>query len=243
MKIRSSIIFLCIIIATIGLGSASYAGWKDYLKQAQESLTDKRTISEEEIIDGLKEALQIGTKNTVQQVSVYDGYYRNPKIKIPLPESVQKTEAFLRSAGLGGYLDEFEVSMNRAAERAAPEAKKIFLSAIRQMTFADARQILNGSENAATLYFKSKTYDELQFVFKPPVHEAMTRVGVTRTYRNLNDQIRRFPFLDSFSFDLDQYVTSKALDGLFLILSEEEKKIREDPVARVTDLLKKVFSK
>jgi hypothetical protein len=241
VKNRPSIVTFCIIIATIGLGSTSYAGWKDVLKQVQESLTDKQTISEDEIIGGLKEALQIGTKNTVQRVSVHDGYFRNPKIKIPLPESVQKTEAFLRSAGIGGYVDDFELSMNRAAERAAPQAKKIFLSAIRQMTFADARQILEGHDNAATLYFKSKTYDDLQLVFQPPVHEAMNQVGVTRIYRNLNDQIRRFPFLDSFSFDLDQYVTSKALDGLFLILSEEEKKIREDPAARVTDLLQKVF--
>ena len=240
MKNRLSIITLCIVIS-IGLISMSYAGWKDILKQVQESLTDKHAISEDEIIDGLKEALQIGTKNTVQQVSVYDGYYRNPKIKIPLPDSVQKTEELLRSVGLSRYIDEFEVSMNRAAERAAPQAKNIFMKAIRQMTFADARQILNGHDNAATLYFKSRTYDDMQLAFKPPVHEAMTQVGVTRIYRNLNDQVRRFPFLDSFSFDLDQYVTEKTLDGLFLILSEEEKKIREDPAARVTELLKKVF--
>jgi hypothetical protein len=158
-----------------------------------------------------------------------NGYFKNPQIKIPLPENVKKVEGLLRATGFGSQVDNLELSMNRAAERAAPEAKAIFLDAIKQMSFADARQILDGPDDAATQYFQDKTGGRLQKVFKPITHQAMSEVGVTRTYA---EQMR---------FDLDQYVTDKALSGLYLMLAKEEKKIRQDPAARVTDLLKKVF--
>ncbi len=145
-------------------------------------------------------------------------------------------------AGFGGLVDDFELSMNRAAEQAAPEATGIFLEAIKRMTFDDARKILNGADNEATLYFENKTSAQLTEVFKPLVSQAMSQVGVTSTYKDLNNSARKIPYVDSFSFDLDQYVTDKALDGLFVMLAAEEKEIREDPAARVTDLLKKVFA-
>jgi hypothetical protein len=199
------------------------------------------TASNSEIIDGLKEALQLGTGNAVQNVSKVDGYYKNPKIRIPLPGSVQKTEKILRTAGYGPKLDEFELSMNRAAEKAAPEAKGLFLDAIKQMTFTDARKILNGRENEATLYFKDKTSPRLREISKPIVHQAMSEVGVTKSYQDLQQSARSVPFAGNLAFDLDKYVTDKALDGLFFMVAEEEKKIRRDPVARTTELLKKVF--
>jgi hypothetical protein len=143
--------------------------------------------------------------------------------------------------GYGPKVDEFELSMNRAAEKAAPKAKALFFDAIKQMTFSDARKILQGQDNEATLYFKDKTSNRLHEIFKPIVRRVMSEVGVTRTYQELDAKVRSIPFTDRLSFDLDNYVTNKALDGLFLMVAEEERKIREDPTARVTDLLKEVF--
>jgi hypothetical protein len=235
------------IVLLIGMllalaGHAVYAQQiGDVLKGLQKGVGGGSGASETEIVNGLKEALQIGTGNAVQIVSKTDGYYKNPKIRIPLPDAVQKTEKILRVAGYGSKVDEFELSMNRAAERAAPEAKTLFMDSIKQMTFTDAKKILNGREDEATLYFKDKTSPRLREVSKPIVRQAMGEVGVTKSYQDLEQSARSVPFAGAFSFDLDQYVTDKALDGLFLMVAEEEKKIRQDPVARTTDLLKKVF--
>jgi hypothetical protein len=239
MKVR---VFLLMGMILAFLGNAAYAQQLgDLLKGLQKGLGGGSSPSNTEIVQGLKEALQIGTGNAVQLVSKVDGYYKNPKIRIPLPDTVRKTEQILRVAGYGSKLDEFELSMNRAAERAAPEAKGLFLDAIKQMTFTDAKKILNGRENEATLYFKEKTSPRLKEISKPIVHQAMGDVGVTRSYQDLEQSARSVPFAGSFAFDLDQYVTERALDGLFLMVAEEEKRIREDPMARTTDLLKKVF--
>ena len=219
-----------------------HASFQDILNDAKKIFGSDEGLTESEIIDGLKEALEIGSAQAVQAVSRVDGYYRNPDIRIPLPEDVQKAEKYMRMAGFGDKVDEFELSMNRAAEHAAPQAKSIFWDAITQMTFDDAREILNGADNSATLYFEEKTSAQLGVVFKPIVGQTMEQVGVTSTYKDLDKMARSIPFVDSFSFDLDQYVTDKALDGLFMMLAAEEKKIREDPAARVTDLLKKVFA-
>jgi len=241
MKVRV-VLLMGIILAF--LGHAAYAQKVgDVLKGLQKGVGGASTASNTDIVNGLKEALQIGTGNAVQIVSKVDGYYKNPKIRIPLPETVQKTEKILRAAGYGSKVDEFELSMNRAAEKAAPQAKGLFVDAIKQMTFTDAKKILNGRENEATLYFKEKTSPRLKEVSKPTVHQAMGDVGATKSYQNLEQSARSVPFAGSLAFDLDQYVTDQALDGLFLMVAEEEKKIRRDPMARSTDLLKKVFGK
>lgn len=221
----------------------AHSGLQDFLKGAMKSLGLEQGLAEGEIVEGLKEALEIGTSKAVALVSKNNGYLNNPKIKIPLPENVQKAESFLRNIGFGSKIDNFELSMNRAAERAAPRAKSIFWDAIKKMTFGDARQILEGQDDAATIYFREKTSSQLQDEFKPIVNQAMSEVGVTQAYKSVDRKVRKMPFTKSLSFDLDQYVTDKALDGLFLMLAEEEKKIRQDPAARVTDLLKKVFAK
>ena len=219
------------------------AGFGDILEGVKKAVGLGGELSESKIIEGLKEALEIGTDNAVKLVSKTDGYYKNSKIKIPLPGAVKKVEKVLRAVGYGEKVDAFEMSMNRAAEKAAPEAKALFWDTIKKMSFTDARKILEGRENEATLYFEEKTRDRLTETFTPIVHGAMSTVGVTRYYQELDAKLRSVPFADRMSFDLDKYVTDKGLDGLFLMLAEEERKIREDPAARVTDLLKEVFGK
>lgn len=240
MRNRSSIV-LGLLVALWAINSSLvYAQLGDLLKGVQEILsTDK--LSEGEIIQGLKEAIQIGTGNAVKKGSQIDGYYKDPEIKIPLPEEIQKVQKFLVLAGLDQQVNDFELSMNRAAEQAAPQAKNLFWEAIKQMTFSDAQKILEGQDNETTIYFKDKTYSQLQEIFKPIVHQNMSQVGVTRLYQDLDTRLKSLPFVGRRNLDLDQYVTDRALDGLFFLVAEEEKKIRQDPEARVTDLLKKVF--
>ncbi len=162
-------------------------------------------------------------------------------MRIPLPGSVQNFEKILRATGFGSQVDAFELSMNRAAEKAAPKAKTLFVDAIKQMTFSDANAILNGPNNAATVYFQTKTEDKLQALFKPAVKQSMEKVGVTQYYQAISQKIQSLPFAGNILVNLDDYVTEKAVDGLFIRLAEEEAKIRTDPAARVTDLLKTVF--
>ena len=198
-------------------------------------------LTDSKIVQGLKEALEIGTENAVEEVSQLDGYYKNPDIKIPLPKAVQKVEMVMKAMGYGPEVDAFSRSMNRAAERAAPEAKALFWDAIKAMTFEDAHTILKGRDNEATLYFEDKTRDKLHQLFMPIVHSAMEEIGVTRTYQEVHKKLSAIPFADRLNVDLDEYVTEKALDGLFYMVAEEERKIRKDPAARVTRLLKDVF--
>jgi hypothetical protein len=240
MKLRIPLIcgFL-LVSATAPL--PSYSGLQDLFNGAMKALGVNQGLTEEDIVKGLKQALEIGTNNAIALVSRNNGYFKNPEIKIPLPDNVQKAEKFIRGIGFSRQVDDFELSMNRAAERAAPKAKAIFWDAIKNMSFSDARSILSGPEDAATSYFRQKTSPLLHSDFKPIVNQAMSEVGVTRTYQSVEQKMRPLPFIGSMSVDLDEYVTDKALDGLFLMLAEEEKKIRQDPAARVTVLLKKVF--
>lgn len=198
-------------------------------------------LSDAKIGSGLKEALQIGTENAVKLTGKTDGYFLNQAIKILMPEKLKTFEKGLRAVGYGPQVDEFILSMNRAAEKAAPSAKKIFWDAIGEMTFDDVRKILSGHETAATDYFKGKTTNRLTEIFKPIVSSSMNEVGVTRQYKELVGRYENIPFVKKESFDLDQYVVTKALDGLFHMVGEEEKKIRKNPAARTTDLLKEVF--
>jgi len=200
-------------------------------------------LSDAKIGSGLKEALKVGTENTVNLTGKIDGYFLNQAIKILMPEKLRNFEKGLRAVGYGPQVDEFVLSMNRAAEQAAPFAKQIFWDAVGEMTFEDARKILSGHETAATDYFKSKTTDKLTVAFRPVVDRTMNEVGVTRQYKELVGRFQAIPFVKTESFDIDQYVLTKALDGLFYVLGQEERKIRTNPTARVTDLLKEVFGK
>ena len=199
---------------------------------------------EENVVKGLKEALKVGTGNAVDMVSQLDGFYANDLIKILMPEKLQKAEQLLRKAGMEKLVDDFEESMNRAAEKAASSATELLVGAITEMTIEDALEILQGEDNAATMYFKEKTSEPLMATFTPIVETAMAEVGVTKLYQTLEDKATSMVPLglgDLFDIDLSQYVTEKALDGLFVMLAEEEKKIRENPEARVTELLGQIF--
>lgn len=201
------------------------------------------TLSDAKIGMGLKEALQVATDNSVTLTGKVDGYFGNQAIKILMPEKLKSFEAGLRAVGYGPNVDEFVLSMNRAAERAAPAAKQILLDAIGEMTFDDARKILNGGDTAATDFFKSKTTDKLVAAFKPVIDRSMNEVGVTRQYKELVGRFEAIPFVKTQTFDVDGYVTGKGLDGLFHVLGEQERQIRVNPAARTTDLLKDVFGK
>jgi hypothetical protein len=200
-------------------------------------------LTDAKIVAGLKEALQIGTQNAVKLTGRRDGYLANQAIKILMPDELRRAERTLHAVGFGQQVDEFVVSMNRAAERAAPAALSIFFDAASAMTFDDARHILQGGDTAASEYFKTKTTDKLTVAFRPTVKQAMNEVGVTRQYKALADFAQSLPFVNVDAIDLDSYVVGKALDGLFHVLGEEERKIRSDPAARVTVLLREVFGK
>jgi hypothetical protein len=206
-------------------------------------LGQQSELSDVKIGSGLKEALKVGTENTANLTGRLDGYFLNQAIKILMPEKLRNLEKGLTAVGYGPQVDEFVLSMNRAAEQAAPFAKQVFWDAIGEMTFEDAKKILSGHETAATDYFKSRTTDKLTVAFRPVVDQAMNEVGVTRQYKELVGRFQTIPFVKSESFDIDHYVVTKALDGLFHVLGEEERKIRTNPAARVTDLLKEVFGK
>ncbi len=233
--------FLLMILTLLYVSIGQAADIKSIFDSVKKSASGGSSITNDEMIQGLKEALKVGTQNAVNTVSKVDGYYNNSDIKIPLPEEIESAGKYLRLAGYGTKVDEFEQSMNRAAEQAAPEAKQIFLGAVKEMKIKDAQNLLNGPDNAATNYFKDKTYDQLHNIFKPIVKDTMGQVGVTSQFQDINNKLSSIPLADKASVDLDQYVTDKSLDGLFFMLAEEEKKIRQDPAARVTDILKKVF--
>ncbi|MFC2168428.1 DUF4197 domain-containing protein [Acidobacteriota bacterium] len=197
--------------------------------------------SQSDLASGLKEALNVGTKKAVELISKEDGYFSNEVIKILMPENVKKIADTLSTMGMQKQVDEFILSMNRAAEKAAPAAISIFVDAIREMSFDDAKGILTGGDTAATEYFKKKTSETIYAAFKPIVSTTMEEVGVTKTFKTLTDKYSSLPFVKTETLDLDHYVTNNALNGLFYMLGEEEKKIRTNPADRVSDILKKVF--
>ena len=199
------------------------------------------TLGDVRIGEGLKEALRIGTQNAVVLTGRLDGYFANRAIRILMPERLRNLETGLRTVGFGSQVDELVLGMNRAAERAAPFARDIFVDAIAAMTIDDARRILGGPETAATDYFRDRTTGKLTTAFAPIVERAMNEVGVSRQYNQVLDQARAIPFFRTEEYDLNRYVVDKALTGLFHVVGEEERKIRRDPAARVTDVLREVF--
>jgi hypothetical protein len=232
--------FLAVLLLALSVAQPAWAQFDKYLKGLG-GLTGGGGLSDAKIGSGLKEALKVGTENAVGQTGTLDGFLRNQAIKILMPKALQNMEQPLRLVGYGPQIDEFVVGMNRAAEKAVPFAKEIFWDAIGQMSFDDARKILNGKDTAATDYFKSKTSKKLHSAFRPSVENVMNDVGVNRQYNELIGRYKSVPFAQSITFDVNQYVTEKATDGLFFVVAQEEKKIRTNPAARVNDLLKEVF--
>jgi hypothetical protein len=200
-------------------------------------------LSDSKISSGLKQALQIGAEQSVKLTGRPDGFFGNPDIKILMPSNLRPLEKGLRMLGYGPKVDDFVLSMNRAAEAAAPAARKIFIDAITAMTFDDARRILSGGDTAATDYFKLKTTPQLTAAFRPVVERTMATNGVTQQYEALVAQYKSMPFAKNQDLDISHYVVSKALDGLFFELGQEERKIRKDPAAQTTNLLREVFGR
>ena len=216
----------------------------DILKKADETLNRRSTagLSNDKIIAGLREALQVSTGKAVAVTGKPDGFLKNEAIKILLPPKLQTVGKGMRMLGMGARVDELEVGMNRAAEQATPEAKQIFIAAVKKMSFDDARKILTGGDTAATEYFKRTSSADLTAAFAPIVQRAMEHVGVVQQYNNVLASAPGGSALAG-QFDLNKYVVGKTLDGLFLMLGEEEKKIRKDPAAQTTSLLKEVFGR
>jgi hypothetical protein len=198
-------------------------------------------LSDATASSGLKDALKVATERAVSATSKDGGFLNDPKIRISLPGKLEGMATGLRAVGMGSQVDELEVAMNHAAEKAAGEATPVFVDAIQGMSFEDAAGILRGNDTAATSYFKKKTSAPLTTKFRPIVDEAMKNVGVTKLYESLVGQYTATPFASAPKLDLNGYVTDKALSGLFTVVGDEEKRIRKDPVARSTDLLKQVF--
>jgi len=234
------------VVLLMALSMSAQAGFFDDLtKDLGYSGSLGSGLDDTTIVKGLKEALATGTTRAVKAVSQRDGYFGNSMIKILMPEKIQTAANLLGKFGFQPQVDEFVLSMNRAAEKAAPKATDYFVSALKEMSFDDARKILQGKETAATEYFKEKTSDKIFAAFKPVVTSSMQDVGVTSSYTKMLGKLETVPFGSAAagSLDLDNYVATKAVDGLFVMLGEEEKKIRTDPAARGTELLRKVFGK
>jgi hypothetical protein len=206
-----------------------------------QGIAQRSGLGENKIIAGLKEALVVSAGNAVSLTGRLDGFFKNAAIKILLPKQIQTVAKGLRVMGQGSLVDEFVLSMNRAAEKAAPQARRIFVDAIKEMTFDDARRILTGGDTAATEYFRLKTSERIAESFRPIIERSMDEVGATRQYKALLGNIQNIPFAKTQSLDLDQYVVDKALEGLFYMVGEEEKKIRKNPAARVSSILQEVF--
>jgi Protein of unknown function (DUF4197) len=206
-------------------------------------LGNKSGLSDSKIASGLKEALEVGTTTAVKLTGRPDGYFGNEAIKILMPKNLRTLEKGLRAVGYGPKVDAFVLSMNRSAEAAAPEAKKIFIDAIVSMSFDDARRILSGGDNAATDYFKEKTSAQLTTAFRPIVEKTMDENSVTKQYKQLAGQAQTIPFMKSPNLDITDYVVSQALNGLFYMVGQQEAKIRKDPAAQTTSLLRQVFGR
>lgn len=199
------------------------------------------SLSNDDIIAGLKEALTVGAQNSSTKLSAVDGFFKDAAIKILMPPEAQKVENTLRSAGMGDMVDKAILSMNRAAEEASKSAAPIFVNAIKGMTVQDGLSILKGSDSAATVYLKGRTWDDLSKAFRPVIDDALQKTDATKYWKDVFETYNKMPFVKKVNTDLPGYVTGRALSGLFYQVALEEQKIRQDPAARVTDILKKVF--
>lgn len=236
-------------VGAVLLASAtSQAQFGDILKKGQELLggssggsTSSGALSTSEIVQGLKEALRVGSDRVVTQVGRRDGYNGDPAIHLPLPDTLKSVQTTLKSIGMSGMLDDLELRLNRAAEVAAPKAKKLFFNAIAEMTLDDAQRIYNGPKDAATRYFQAKMSKPLAREMTPVVNESLSEVGAIKSYDAVMGQYKQIPFVPDAKADLTEYVVEKGMDGIFHYLAKEEAAIRENPVKRTTALLKKVF--
>lgn len=240
-------LFAVVFAASLAASCFAQNPLDDWKKRVEGAIGQPKSgvdgLSDDRITAGLKEALRISTGKAVASTGRPDGFLKNAAIKILLPPKLQTAGKTMRMLGMGAQVDALEVGMNRAAEQAAPQARQIFLNALTRMTFSDARGIITGGDTAATDYFKRQSTEELTTAFTPIVHQAMLKVGVVRQYNALMQNPALSRLSSNENFNLDEYVVGKTLDGLFYELGQEEKRIRKDPAAQTTQLLKDVFGR
>ena len=237
---------LCAFLIVTCIAVQAQAQFKDLVNGAEKAVSGQGGkgggLSQGEISDGLREALQVGAKNATGKVSAANGFFGDALIKVLMPPDAKKVENTLRQMGMGDQVDQLILSMNRAAEDASAKALDIFVNAIKSMSIQDALSILNGGNDAATQYLKSKTNAELTKAFKPVIQQSLDKVNATKYWATVFNTYNGLPTtFKKVNPDLPGYVTERALNGVFVYLAQEEAKIRKDPAAQVTDLLKKVF--
>ncbi|MDH5484818.1 MAG: DUF4197 domain-containing protein [Gammaproteobacteria bacterium] len=231
------------------LPQLTQAGWQDYVNDLKDAVKEKTagtqgaSLTDDAIIEGLKQALSQGVEGSVKQLAQKNAFLKDPSIKITMPKALKKVDKGLRKIGQQKLADAFISSLNNAAEEAVPGTVDILLQAVKAMTVKDAAGILKGETDAATQYFKHNSSPRLRIAIKPVVHKATNSVGVTEAYKAMIGKAGFVAkYLDKDSLDIDQYITDKAIDGLFIKIALEEKRIRKDPLARTTDILKQVFA-
>ena len=231
------------VVLSVLVSSASAQSWKELkiaATKAKEVITTKE-LSKPEIASGLKEALEVGASNSSELASEKGGFNNNNLIRIPFPAEAEKMKSTLINVGLKLQVKQFEESLNSAAEEASKFAKEIFITAVKNMTITDAFKILKGEDNAATMYLKKQTSKELYKKFKPVVKKAIEKVHVTKYWDQLSGRYNALPMTSKVNPDIEDYVTNKTIDGLFVLIAKEEENIRNNPDARVSELLQKVF--
>jgi len=242
-KARYALSFFLIFFLS-GVSADAGVDWNKIGNEAEKVYKEYKQggpLSNGDVVGGLKEALTVGSRNAAGLASRVDGFYKNPRIFIPFPPEALKVKSTLEGLGLKSQVDRFVMTLNRAAEEAAKEAAPIFVNAVRGLTIQDGFKILNGPNNAATSYLRGKTTAQLTAAFRPVVQRAIQKTEVTKYWSPLASDYNRLPMVQKVNPDLNAYVTQKAVSGLFQLIANEELKIRRDPAARVTDLLKKVF--
>ena len=237
-----------LVVAASNLMNSGALAQTNYLDKAKSLLGTAGTtgggassLSSAEIGDGLREALRVGTEKVVEQTGRTDGFDADPNIHIPLPKQLQQVQSALRAVGMSGLADEVELKLNRAAEAATPKAKEIFWQSISEMTLEDVQGIYEGPDDSATRYFRAKMSEPLKNEMRPVVDETLAEVGAVQAYDNMMGEYGKLPFVPDAKANLTEYGLDKTLDGIFFYLAQEEKAIRQNPAARTTDLLKKVF--
>jgi hypothetical protein len=238
MKLTKMLFIGCLSTFFVGCTSTQITNSTNQLGK----LLTENKLSSEEVGKGLKEALVQGVSKGSAQASQVDGYFKNSLLKLLMPPEMQKVDARLRSMGMNKLMDDFVLSLNRGAEEAAKQAKPIFVSAITSMTIQDAWNILKGQDDAATVYLRRTTNNQLYSAFKPVINQSLQKVNATKYYTEIITTYNKIPLVEKVNPDLDDYVTNKAIDGLFVLVKQEETNIRANPAARTTDLLKRVFT-
>jgi len=246
-SMKRSVLVMAIGLAMVGANAqaqTSESKTSGLFKKASGVLSGKgsTSLTNDEIISGLKEALTVGATNSTGKLSGVDGFFKDAAVKVLMPPEAQKVEKALRSAGFGSMVDDAILSVNRAAEDASKSAAPIFVSAIKQMSVQDALGILKGADTSATSYLRKGTTSELTTAFKPVIDQSLQKTGATKYWKDVFDTYNKLPTtFKKVNTDLSGYVTEKALSGIFYYVGQEEKKIRTNPAARVNDILKKVF--